>query len=51
MQQGVAAIPKAASTAYQLENMAVFDFALDPAELRALSVLANPAGQVRSGRR
>ena len=44
VQQGVAAIPKAATTDYQLENMDVFGFELSAAEMRSLSVMANPPG-------
>eukprot|EP01051_Picozoa_sp_SAG22_P011655 SAG22_NODE_1141_length_5388_cov_2.279259_1_plen_356_part_00 len=45
VQQGVGAIPKADTTAYQLENMELWGgLSLSPAEMRSLSVLANPPG-------
>jgi diketogulonate reductase-like aldo/keto reductase len=44
VQQGVAAIPKASTTDYQLENMDVFGFELNASEMRTLSVMTNPPG-------
>ena len=41
-QQGVAAIPKAASEKHCRENLAIFDFALTPAERAAIDGLAGP---------
>jgi diketogulonate reductase-like aldo/keto reductase len=43
-QNGVAAIPKASSTAYMLENMDVYDFTLTSDEMRSLGSLASPMG-------
>ena len=37
-----AAIPKAGTTEYQLENMDVFDWSLTAAEMAELAVLAHP---------
>ena len=42
VQSGAAAIPKAGTTEYQLENMDVFDWSLTAAEMAELAVLAHP---------
>ena len=44
VEQGVAAIPKASTTDYQLENMDVFGFELSASEMRTLSVMTKPPG-------
>ena len=46
MQQGVVAIPKSATHTRITENAAIFDFALEEAEMAALHALARPDGRV-----
>jgi diketogulonate reductase-like aldo/keto reductase len=45
-QEGVIAIPKTLSEARAAENLAIFDFALTPAEMSAVSALARPGGRL-----
>ena len=47
-QQGVIAIPKSANRQRIAENIAIFDFALDDAEMRVLFGLAVPQGRIVS---
>ena len=47
-QQGVIAIPKSANRQRIAENIAIFDFALDDAEMRVLFGLAIPQGRIVS---
>jgi diketogulonate reductase-like aldo/keto reductase len=45
-QDGVVAIPKSANPARIRENFGVFDFALEPADMGAISKLSHPEGRV-----
>lgn len=45
-QEGVVAIPKSATPARIAENLDIFDFALSPAEMRAISALGTRAGRM-----
>ena len=47
-QPGVIAIPKSANRQRIAENIAIFDFALDEEEMRALFTLAVPGGRIVS---
>ena len=47
-QEGVVAIPKSANRERIVENIAIFDFALTEAEMRALFSLATPKGRLVS---
>jgi 2,5-diketo-D-gluconate reductase B len=47
-QEGVAAIPKAASEKHMRENFEIFDFALDAGEMKEISSLARPDGRIIS---
>ena len=47
-QQGVIAIPKSANRQRIAENIAIFDFALDDAQMRTLCGLALPQGRIVS---
>ncbi len=47
-QPGVIAIPKSANRQRIAENIAIFDFALDDAEMRVLFGLASPQGRIVS---
>ena len=44
-QSGLSVVPKAGTTAYQLENLGIFSFALEDAEMAALGALAQPYGR------
>ncbi|HLS09748.1 aldo/keto reductase [Lentibacillus sp.] len=46
-QHGAIAIPKSASPARQLENMSIFDFALDDEDMATLDGLTKPDGRMR----
>lgn len=46
VQQGVAAIPKAASAQNMKDNIAIFDFSLSLAEMEEISALARPDGRM-----
>lgn len=45
-QQGVVAIPKAASEKHQRENIEIFDFKLSPEDMTSISSLARPNGRI-----
>ncbi len=45
-QPGVAAIPRSAQRAHQIENIDVFDFDLSADEMKAVSSLASPNGRI-----
>jgi 2,5-diketo-D-gluconate reductase B len=47
-QDGVAAIPKAASEKHMRENFAIFDFTLTAEEMQAIAALARPDGRIVS---
>ena len=47
-QPGVIAIPKSANRQRIAENIAIFDFALDEAQMRTLFALASPRGRIVS---
>ncbi len=47
-QDGVAAIPKAASEKHVRENFGIFDFTLDAAEMKEIASLARPEGRIVS---
>lgn len=46
-QLGAIAIPKSASPVRQLENISIFDFALDAAEMAEISGITRPDGRMR----
>ena len=46
LQLGAVPLPKAASPARQAENLAVFDFELDAAQVAALTALGKPGGRL-----
>jgi diketogulonate reductase-like aldo/keto reductase len=46
MQQGVGAIPRTSKVERLAENIAIFDFSLTDAEMRAIAGLAHPAGRI-----
>ncbi|MEK5389906.1 aldo/keto reductase [Margalitia sp. FSL K6-0131] len=46
-QLGAIAIPKSASPVRQLENISIFDFALDAAEIAEISGITRPDGRMR----
>ncbi len=45
-QPGIAAIPKSSDPARIAQNLAVFDFNLDPADMTRISALARPDGRI-----
>ncbi|MGG6310257.1 aldo/keto reductase [Paenibacillus macerans] len=47
-QLGAVSIPKSASAARQLENLSIFDFALDETEMGRISGLSRPDGRLRN---
>jgi diketogulonate reductase-like aldo/keto reductase len=47
-QLGAVSIPKSSSPARQLENISIFDFALDEAEMSLISGLTRPDGRLRN---
>ncbi|WML39490.1 aldo/keto reductase [Neobacillus sp. OS1-2] len=47
-QLGAISIPKSASPARQLENISIFDFSLDDAEMRKISDLTRPDGRINN---
>jgi 2,5-diketo-D-gluconate reductase A len=49
LQMGVLPIPKSATPARQVENLAVFDFALDDAHMSAIATLTKPDGRLFNG--
>jgi diketogulonate reductase-like aldo/keto reductase len=46
LQQGIVAIPRSSNLGRATQNLAVFDFALAPADMTALSGLSRPDGRV-----
>ena len=47
-QEGVAAIPKSSQRTHMIENLKVFDFSLNDADMKALFGLAIPGGRILS---
>src|SRR3954453_3543125 len=45
-QLGAISIPKSASSVHQLENISIFDFSLDDAEMAMISALSRPDGRI-----
>jgi diketogulonate reductase-like aldo/keto reductase len=46
LQLGTLPLPKAASASRQLENLSVFDFELDAAQVAAIAALGRPDGRL-----
>jgi diketogulonate reductase-like aldo/keto reductase len=47
-QLGAVSIPKSASAARQIENLSIFDFALDEEEMKQINGLSRPDGRIRN---
>jgi diketogulonate reductase-like aldo/keto reductase len=47
-QLGAVSIPKSASFVHQLENISIFDFSLDEAEMSMISSLSHPDGRINN---
>lgn len=47
-QLGAISIPKSASPVRQLENISIFDFSLDEAEMNAIATLTRPDGRLKN---
>jgi 2,5-diketo-D-gluconate reductase B len=46
IQQGAIAIPRTSKVERLVDNLAIFDFLLDPAEMQEIGKLANPRGRI-----